>query len=191
MPTLVAEIDVSKVKRDLLALGRKDARAAVRRGLTRASSGTRTQANRAARKTLNVSAGALSGKTGRTITVRKDGSFGRTVVIKGQGLPLSEFRGTRQLDSRRASGLSVKVYKSSSRKVLKRGRFLHPITGTSIERDRPGGVPVGRTPTSVLFGPGVAQVLAKRDELRALTSYAERRFLEVVQQEIRFRLARR
>lgn len=187
MPTLVAEIDVSKVKRELVALGRRDARAAIRRGLSRASSGTRTQANREARNTLNVKASALSG----TIRVRNDGSFGRTVVIKGKGLPLSEFRGTRQLESRRASGLSVKVYKSAARKVLKRGRFLHPLTGTSIERDRPAGVPVGRTPTSVLFGPGVAQVLAKRDELRALVDYAERRFIEVVQQEIRFRLGRR
>lgn len=182
-------VDTSAFNKAMEALGTRDARAAVNRALTRASRSTVAEANRAVREELNIKASALSGRSGRTITTTKPSNQSATVRIKGQGVPLSEFRGTRELKAS-GRGLSVQVLKGGRRKVLA-SRFLHPLTGTSIEREQRGTKRVPRIPVRVLFGPSVAQVIGRSTVLGKLTSHAETRFMLEFQRELLFRLTRR
>jgi len=179
-------VDTAEVKRALEALGKREARAAVNRALTRATRSTASEASKAVRDDLNVKAQALRGKDGRTIQTTRPSELSAKVVIKGQGLPLSLFKGTRQIKR----GLSVQVLKSGARKVLSRGRFLHPRTGTSIQRALEGGQPVPRVPTDVLFGPAVAQFIGRKDRLEKLKTHAMTRFLVELEREIVFRIKR-
>jgi hypothetical protein len=108
------------------------------------------------------------------------------VKIKGEGVPLSRFKGTRQTKR----GLTVQVHKGSGRKLLA-SRFLHPLTGTSIEREKRGGKRVSRIPVRVLFGPGVAQFVSKSAVLERLRQHAATRFIIDFERELLFRLKRR
>ena len=180
-------VDTKAVKAALDALGKRDARAAINRALTRASRSTMSEANKAVREGLNVKATALSGKKGRTITSQTSPStLSARVNVRGEGVPLSLFKGTRQT----RKGLSVNVLKGGSRKVLA-SRFLHPRTGTSIEREKRGGRRVPRIPVRVLFGPAVAQFVSKRRVLGRLESHAAERFVIEFERELLFRLRRK
>lgn len=180
-------VDLTKVKRELDALGKRDARAAVNRALSRATRSTAAEASKAVREDLNVKATALRGREGRTITSTTPRQGSASVKIRGQGIPLSLFRGTRQT----RAGLSIQVLKSGARRVLRRGRFLHPTKGTAIQRSRDGGEPVPRVPTDVLFGPAIAQFIGRKDRLAKLQDHALTRFLIELEREILFRLRRK
>ena len=179
-------VDTSEVKKALEALGRRESKAAINRALTRATRSTTSEASRLVREDLNVKAQAVRGKDGRTIQTTRPRNEQASVVVKGQGIPLSFFKGTRQV----RKGLSIQVMRGGARKLLQRGRFLHPTKGTAIQRSRDNGKPVPRVPTDVLFGPAVAQFVGRKDRLERLRNHASSRFLIELEREIVFRLKR-
>jgi len=179
------QVDTRSAIAALEALGKRDANAAINTALRRATRSTAAEASREVRQELNVKATALSGLDGRIIKATAPSGGAASVKVKGEGVPLSRFKGTRQT----RKGLSVQILRGKTRKVLG-SRFLHPLTGTSIEREKRGGRRVPRIPVRVLFGPGVAQFLSKRAVLERLKSHAITRFAIEFERELLFRLRR-
>lgn len=183
---LDVKIDLRAAKAALDALASRDARAAVNQALGRATRSTQAEASRIVREELNIKATALSSRNGRTITTTRPSALAASVKIRGQGLPLSQFKGTRQTKL----GLSVQVLKGKPRTVLG-SRFLHPLTGTSVDRAKLGSRRVPRTPIRVSWGPAIAQVLGRPAVLERLKGHAVNRFGVELRRELNYRLKRR
>ena len=180
-------MDLSGALLGLAQLSDRQAQASINRSLNRAASSTGKLANSLVRKELNVKATAF--RRDRLITVKRAIGSEREarVTITGKNPPLTEFRGTRQTKR----GLTVKIYKSSSRKLLK-SRFIYPGSRgpISAERKMVGDRRVGRGPVKFLFGPGASQFAAKPLVLGKLEANARERFAVEFERDVAFRLSK-
>jgi hypothetical protein len=126
------------------------------RAVKRAGNSVRTAQVREIGKVLNVRSGAISKAI---VTKREPGARGLEVVhrVRGEGLPLRDFIGTRQT----RKGVSVKVLKIGPRVILGAAFQRHTLGGHVFGRagkstpKRYGRPHVGRLPIVKLFGPNV------------------------------------
>ena len=160
-----------------------------RRAVQRAGASVRTAQVREITKTLNVRAAAVNAAI---TTKRQSGVSGLEVVhvVRGEGIPLRDFIGTRQTKK----GVSVKVLKGGPRAVLGAAfgvnKFGRHIFGRASESNRKkyGSPHVGRLPIVKLYGPNILSQYIK-DTIRGLGDDTWNRRIEIeLEREISFAL---
>jgi len=170
----------------LAQLSDTQGRAGINRSLNRAASSTGKLAGKLVRGELNIKATELGNS--RIIKVKKaSGNIQEArVTISGARQPLTRFTGTRQT----TRGLSVKVFKSRGRKLLK-GRFIYGRAGVlAAERKKVGEKRVPRGPVRLLFGPGASQFVANTFVMGKLEANARERFEIEFERDLAFRLSK-
>lgn len=149
--------------------------------MKRASASTKAAAVDAITKKINVRARYLTQKN--YVTIEAASTTEARVVIRGEGIPLEAFKGTRAT----RAGVSVDV--TGNRKVIKHA-FEYPGRGGTIIATRSfiGGHRVGRGPIERLFGPAPASVASKQSVRNALRDHFLQRFHIEVVRDLKYRL---
>lgn len=183
---LDVRMDLRGALLSLAELSDTQGRRGINRSLNLAANSTGALASKEIRSELNLKPREL--QRGRLIKVKRaSGNVSEArVTISGARQPLTQFVGTRQT----ATGLSVRVFKSSSRKILK-GRFVYGRAGRlAAERQTVGGKRVPRGPVSLLFGPGASQFASKPEVMGKLEAHARERFALEFERDVAFRLSK-
>lgn len=202
-------IDDRAVQRALEALGKTEARASASRAIRRAATTVQTEARKVARAELNLRATPINEAvraTGRQ--GRKGGeSIYEDVRVKAKPIKAVDYLGERQTKL----GVTVQFLRSRGRRLLPGTFIARMATGhvgifvrrrSSATRDR-SATPLrgsikhrGTTyrpelPIRELEGKAVVSVINDPTRLAALLGIAKARMIEVMRQEIRFRISKR
>ncbi len=178
------KVETAAVKAALDALG-KQGKAAAGRALDRTIVGTREVAVDMALAELNL----RPAKARKRITSRRSfGTLEARVTVKAAPSPLLDFVGT-SFAKKSRRGVAVRTMKKGARVRLRHAFILQLKSGPRVfERARSGGRFVRKLPVVALTSLFVAQLLGKPKRLRALSSYAVRRFDKEFRSELAFRV---
>lgn len=181
-------VDDAAVRRALDALGRREAVAASNRALNRAMSSVRTEASRTVRAEYRLRARDLAD------VLKLERAKGAAKVfaelrVRAVRVALSAFG----RPSQTRKGVAVTVRRSAGRQLYERAFVARGRGGVEqvFWRVKQGSRLVARGPLRVLLGPAVAQILATKERADRLLEIGRDRFIQVMRQEIRFRITRR
>lgn len=167
----------------------KQLKKSMRRALSRTRTGSRTQASKTVREKYNIQARRL--KRDVILTRPNYSSFSFRLIGRKKPISLISFRGKSGPPRQTKAGVTVAVEKGQ-RKLIRHAFIARGANGNAqvFTRYPRRGEPSGRLPIRSLRGPSASDMVIGSDVVEHLTGYAQERFLDELQRNLRFFLGR-
>ncbi len=172
MDGFTVTIDARSTRRDLEKLTGRSLEKAIAYALNRSIKSVGAEGGRLVRNELTMKAPAVRKRL--TVSKARTSDLEARLSVGAKPSPLTDFAGTRQT----AKGVSVKIKKHGSRKVIRHAFLTRFKSGryTAATREIRNGKRVARLPIRQLVSTSLAAVVRKPLVLGKLASHARERF---------------
>jgi len=182
--------EVRELERIFGTTAPKQLKRAMRTSLRRTRTGANKEASKAVREKYNIQAGRL--KKDVVLSRPNFTNFSFRIIGKRKPIGLNSFRGQSGPPRQVKAGVSVAVEKGS-RELIKKAFIARGLNGNPqvfTRYVRKGQPPSGRLPIRALKGPSASDMFAGVEIEEPLGEFAQERFLDELQRNLRFFLGR-
>lgn len=181
--------EVRELERVFRTTAPKELKKSMRRALSRTRTGSRAEASKTVREKYNIQARRL--KRDVVFTRPNYNNFSFRLIGRKKPIGLLSFRGKSGPPRQTKAGVTVAV-EQGQRKLIRHAFIARGASGNAQVSTRylRSGKKSGRLPIRSLKGPSASDMVVGSDVVERLTGYAQERFLDELNRNLRYFLGR-